>query len=121
MHESVQSEWELHKRQPTLRTKPITLRLTGQNQGSIEFRVLGLYNSVFPVVSISRDFPLADHTLPTRPEPAWPKIAQILLKCTTQPVDIEAEDRSPTTDRRWLKKARVPHREGNSIVGPPTP
>ena len=29
-----------------------------------------------PWRSISRDFSLPDHTLPTRPEPAWPKMAQ---------------------------------------------
>jgi len=52
--------------------------------------------------SISRDFSLADRTLPTRPEPAWQKMAQSPLNDTTQPVDSEEEGRSPTMDRRWL-------------------
>jgi len=51
-----------------------------------------------------RDFTLADHTLPTRPDPAWQKMAQSLLNDATQPVDIEEKGRSPTTDRRWLKE-----------------
>jgi len=41
--------------------------------------------------SISRDFSLADHILPTYPEPAWPNMAQSSLNGTTQPVDIEEE------------------------------
>jgi len=45
---------------------------------------------------------MADHTLPTRPEPAWQKIAQSPLNDTTQPVGSEEEGRSPTKDRRWL-------------------
>jgi len=61
-----------------------------------------------PRRSISRDFSLADHTLPTRPEPAWQKIAQSPLNDTTQPVDSEEEGRSPTTDRRWLIES-LPH------------
>jgi len=55
-----------------------------------------------PWRSISRDFTLADHTLPARPEPAWQKRAQSPLNGTTQPVEIEEEGQSPTTDRRWL-------------------
>jgi len=49
--------------------------------------------------SISRDFSLADHTLPTRPEPAWQKIAQSPLNDTTQPVDSEEEGQSLPMDR----------------------
>jgi len=41
--------------------------------------------------------------LPTHPELAWQKMAQSPLDGSTQPVDIEEEGRSPTTDRRWLK------------------
>jgi len=58
--------------------------------------------SVLPVARmeyISRDFSLADHTLPTRPEPAWQKMVQSPLNDTTQPVDNEEEGRSPTMDR----------------------
>ena len=43
-------------------------------------------------------------TLPTRPEPAWQKMAQSPLNDTTQPVDIEEEGWSPTMDRRWPKE-----------------
>jgi len=32
---------------------------------------------------------VADHSLPTRPEPAWQKMAQSPLDDTTQPVDSE--------------------------------
>jgi len=53
---------------------------------------------------ISRDFSLADRTLPTRPEPAWQKMARSPLNDTTQPVDSEEEGRSPTMGRRWLIK-----------------
>jgi len=55
-----------------------------------------------PRRSISRDFSLADHTLPTRPEPAWQKMAQSPLNDTTQPVDNEEEGRSSTMDKKWL-------------------
>jgi len=48
-------------------------------------------------------FPLADHTLPTHPEPTLQKVAQSPLNGTTQPVDIEEEGQSPTTGRKWLK------------------
>jgi len=47
-------------------------------------------------------FSLADRTLPTRPEPAWQKMAQSPLNDTTHPVDSEEEGRSSTMDRRWL-------------------
>ena len=59
-----------------------------------------------PRRSISRDFSLADRTLPTHPEPAWQNMAQSQspLKDTTQPVDSEEEGRSSTMDRRWLIK-----------------
>ena len=52
-----------------------------------------------PRPSSSRDFSLADHTLLTRPEPAWYKMAQSPLNDTTQPVDSEEEGQSPTMDR----------------------
>jgi len=55
-----------------------------------------------PRRSISRDFSLADHTLPTRPEPACQTMAQSPQNGTTQPMDIEEEGRSSTLDRRWL-------------------
>jgi len=45
-----------------------------------------------------------DRTLPTRPEPAWQKMAQSSLNDTAQPVDSEEEGRSSTMDRQWLKK-----------------
>jgi len=45
---------------------------------------------------------LTDRTLPTRPEPAWQKMAQSPLKDTTQPVESEEEGRSSTMDKRWL-------------------
>jgi len=60
-----------------------------------------------PRRSISRDFSLADHTLPTCPEPAWQKTAQSPLNDTTQPVDSEEEDQCPTMDRPWLKERIV--------------
>jgi len=55
--------------------------------------------SVFPVARVQfpvtaeyfKDFSLADRTLPTRPEPAWQKMAQSPLNDTTQPVDSEEE------------------------------
>ena len=59
--------------------------------------------SEFPWRNISRDFSLADHTLATRPETAWQTMAQSPLNNTTQPVDIEEEGRSPTTDRLWRR------------------
>ena len=52
---------------------------------------------------ISRNFSLADHTLIIRPEPAWQKMAQPPLNDTTQPADIEEEDKSPAVNKRWLK------------------
>jgi len=62
--------------------------------------------SILPVARVQfpataeyfKGFSLADHTLPTRPEPAWQKMAQFPLNDTTQPVDSEEEGRSPTTD-----------------------
>jgi len=44
-----------------------------------------------PWRGIPRDLSLADHTLPTRPEPGWQKIVQSPLNDTAQPVDIEGE------------------------------
>jgi len=40
------------------------------------------------------------HTMPTRHELAWQNVAQSLLNGITQPVKIEVEGRSPTTDRQ---------------------
>jgi len=54
------------------------------------------------LLSISRDFSLADHTLPSCPEPAWQKMAQSPLSGVTQPVDSEEESGSLTMDRQWL-------------------
>ena len=53
------------------------------------------------VLSVARvQFPaMADHTLPTRTEPVWQKIAQSPLNSTTQPVDSEEEGPNPTMDR----------------------
>jgi len=70
----------------------------------ISLSVLSMARVQFPWWSISRDFCLADHPLPARPEPAWQRMTQSFLNGTTQPVDIEEEGRSPTTDRRWLKQ-----------------
>jgi len=56
-----------------------------------------------PWQSIGRDFSLADHTLITRPEPAWQKLAQSPLNGTTQLVAIEEEGQSPTMDKQWPK------------------
>ena len=66
--------------------------------------------SVLPVARVQfpataeyfKGFFPADRTLPTRPEPAWQKMAQSPLKYTTQPVDSGEEGRSSTMDRRWL-------------------
>jgi len=41
--------------------------------------------------SVSRDLTPAGFSLPTRPEPMWPKMAQSPLNGTTEPVDIEQE------------------------------
>jgi len=49
-----------------------------------------------PQQGISRDFSLADHTLPTHSEPVWQKMAQSPLNETTQSVDIEEEGQSLT-------------------------
>jgi len=46
------------------------------------------------------------HTLPTRPEAAWQKMAQSALNDTTQPVNGEEEGRSSTIDRQWLTKKK---------------
>jgi len=58
------------------------------------------FTSSHPRRSISRDFSLADHTLPTRPEPAWQKMAQSPLNDTTQPVDNEEEGQSSTMKKK---------------------
>jgi len=52
-------------------------------------------------------FPLADYTLPTRPEPAWQKMAESPHNSTTQPVDIKEEGGSSTMDRQWLTKTQA--------------
>ena len=46
---------------------------------------------------------LADHTMPTHPEPARQKIAQKSLNGTTKPVEIKEEGRSPTADKQWAR------------------
>jgi len=46
---------------------------------------------VIIIVEYSRNLPLADHPLPTRPEPAWQKMAQSPINGTTQLVDSEEE------------------------------
>jgi len=51
-----------------------------------------------------KGFSLADHTLPTHPEPAWLKMAQAPLNGTTKTVDSEEEGLHPTTGRQWLKE-----------------
>jgi len=67
--------------------------------------------------SISRDFSLADHTLPTRPEPAWQKIAQSPLNGATQRVDSE-EGRSPTwTDDGW-GSGKIKYTNNSVCAGP---
>jgi len=56
-----------------------------------------------PMRGISRYSSRADHTLPTRPEPGWQKMARSRLNGTTQPVDIKEEGQSSTMDRQWLR------------------
>jgi len=53
-----------------------------------------------PWGSISKEFYLADHTLPTRPEPAWQKIPQSPVNGSTQPVDSEQEGQNSAIDRQ---------------------
>jgi len=45
-----------------------------------------------------KGFPPADHTPPTRPEPARQKMAQSVLNGTNQPVDSEEEGQSAAMD-----------------------
>jgi len=52
------------------------------------------------MVEYFKGFSLADHTLPTYPEPAWQKMAQSPLNGITQPGDIHGQP----VDRRWLTK-----------------
>jgi len=59
-----------------------------------------------PWQSISMVFSMADHTLPTRPEPVWQKIDQSPLNGTTQTVDIEEEGLRPTVNGQWVKKIK---------------
>ena len=61
-----------------------------------------LFNSQ-PRRSIWKDFPPADHTLLTRPEPVWQKMAQSPLSDATQPVDSEEEGRSSKFEELWTK------------------
>jgi len=64
---------------------------------SLSFLWPGFNTRVWP--SNSKDFYLADHTLPAHPEPAWQKMAQSPLNDTTQPVDSEEESQvQPRTD-----------------------
>jgi len=75
--------------------------------------------------SISMEFPLVDHTLLTRPEPAWQKMAQYPLHDTTQPVSSEEEGQSSTMDRQWLNKEvfiDIPCLRCTLLIsGPPVP
>jgi len=48
-------------------------------------------------------FSLADHVRPTRPEPAWEKMAQSFLNGTTRLMEIEEEGSSRTVNREWLE------------------
>ena len=57
--------------------------------------MIAQWDSSLSVLPMSR-------VLPTRPEPAWQKIAQSSLNDTTQPVGSEEEGRSSTMDRQWL-------------------
>jgi len=57
-----------------------------------------------PRRNISRDFSMADHTLPTRPASTWQKMAQSPLNGTTQPIDSEEESRHPAMERQCMKK-----------------
>jgi len=58
----------------------------------------------FPAVgSFSRDFFLADFTLPTRPGSAWQKKAQSSLNGITQSEDIDEKGLRPTTAKQWPK------------------
>jgi len=50
-----------------------------------------------PCQSLSKDFSLADHTSPSRPEPAWQKMTQSPFNGTTQPAGLCLR---PTTDRQ---------------------
>jgi len=76
--------------------------------------VLPVTRVQFPaMVEYFKRFFLADHTLPTRAEPAWQKMAQSPLNDTTQPVDSEEEGRSPTTD--VLSRARIRARDRLNI------
>jgi len=53
-----------------------------------------------------RDFALADHTLPTRPKPAWQQMAQSPLKGTAQPVDSEEGGLPLITDRQCMAEMK---------------
>jgi len=52
-------------------------------------------------------FSPAGHPLPTRPEPAWQKMAQSPLNGTTRLVDIGEEGLIPARVRRCLKKKKL--------------
>jgi len=62
-----------------------------------------------------KGFSLADHTPPTRSEPAWQKMAQFPLNGTTLPVEIQEEGRSPTMNEQT--KAEVKKIESNERGG----
>jgi len=64
----------------------------------------------WPWWSIPRDFPLADQTLPTHPEPGWKKMAQSPLNDTTQYVDSDELGRPKFNYGQWLKKEREKHK-----------
>jgi len=87
----------------SLSVLPVALVMIAQWNSSLS--VLAVARVQFPaMVEYFKAFSLADHTLPTRPEPAWQKMAQFPLNGATQPVDSEEEGRSLTMDRQWLKK-----------------
>jgi len=76
--------------------------------------MIAQWDSSLPVLPVARvRFPaiaeyfkglsLVDHTLPTRSEPAWQKMDQYPFNGAKQPVEIEEEGRSPTTNRQWLR------------------
>jgi len=73
----------------------------------ISLSVLPMGRVQFPAVAeYFKGLSLADHTLPTHPEPALQKMAQSPLNVTTQRADSKKKDRSPNMDRWWLQKEK---------------
>jgi len=68
---------------------------------------------------------VGDHTLPSRPEPAWQKMAQTPLYGTSQPVDTKKEDRSSTMDGheliKWCGIGRRTDQTKQQTQPPPSP